>query len=184
MTPFFFVACRFFSLPVFFRSFRCLFFPVSVSRDQNTNWTFSDKWTHLFGYRGIFLALCPAKHLLDVFRQIDAKYSGYGLVLSLKQETLHTNRSIWRKKWDDIYIEIIISGPSGRTTGPTRLRDEWHGLFNCFIRPHDSRNFLRPFVGKCPAITLTYGLFLFDCWTLDAFDCPWTSRDAHSVHLL
>ena len=49
---------------------------------QSTCWAFSDKWTHLFGYRGIFLALRPAMHLLDIFRQMDAKYSGYRLVLA------------------------------------------------------------------------------------------------------
>ena len=68
-------------MSVLFRSFRCRFFPVSVSCDQNTNWTFSDKRTHLFSYRGIFLALRPAMRLLDIFRQMDAKNSGYRGVL-------------------------------------------------------------------------------------------------------
>ena len=30
--------------------------------------------------------------------------------------------------------DIFYAGSSGRTTGPSRLKDEWHGLLNCFIR--------------------------------------------------
>ena len=29
----------------------------------------------------------------------------------------------------------LFTGPSRRTTGPTRPKEEWRGLFNCFIRP-------------------------------------------------
>ena len=36
---------------------------------------------HFFGYRGIFLAQHPAKHLLGVFWKVGAKYSGLRQVL-------------------------------------------------------------------------------------------------------
>ena len=59
------------SFDIFGATNYCRFFSVSVD----------GRWTHLFGYRGIFLALRPAMQLLDIFRQMDAKYSGYRGVL-------------------------------------------------------------------------------------------------------
>ena len=54
------------------------------------------------------------------------------------------------------------------------------------LRPHDSRNFLRPFVGKCPAIALTSGFLcsIAGCWTRLTVAGRPGMLTASSVHLL